>query len=136
MNAILKHDKSDLFIGFRQENNDYLIFRILSKLFYKLIKIKIPNMPEGGFDTGCMKQSLLQYFIQNFKKDDLVQATLLNNAEKINLIPYTRLKSSSKNIKLKSLIFKIKYFVISLISVYTLKKNTEQINFSVKQYIP
>lgn len=136
MNAILKDDKSDLFIGFRKENNDFLIFRILSKLFYKLIKLKIPNMPEGGFDTGCIKNTLLQKFIFSFKKNDMVQSVLVNCAAEIKLIPYKRLKSRSENIKLKSLIFKIKYFVISLISVYAIKKNSEQINFSVKQYIP
>lgn len=136
LDEIEQYTNADLIIGFREHNNDFLIFRVISKLFYKLIKIKLPNMPEGGFDTGCVNKFLLQIFIQNFKKRDLVQATLLNNAKKIKLIPYTRLKSSSKGFKIKSLIFKIKYFIFSLISVYSNKKNTESISFSIKQYIP
>lgn len=136
LHEIEQHTKADLIIGFREQNNDFLIFRILSKLFYKLIKIKLPNMPEGGFDTGCVSKVLLQNFIRNFKRKDLVQATLLNSAVYIKLIPYTRLKSSSDGLKIKSLIFKIKYFIFSLMSVYSLKNNTETPYFSVKQYLP
>ncbi len=133
----LKHDENtDLFLGFRQENNDFLIFKILSKIFYKLIRIKIPKMPEGGFDTGFAKISVVEKFKQKFKSRDLVQATLVSCADSIKLVSYTRQKSSSENIKIKSLIFKIKYFILSLISVYSNKKNNRDVSFLVKQYIP
>jgi len=136
LNVLKTDDRTDLYVGFREENKDFLIFRILSRLFYMLVRLKVPNMPENGFDTGCVKQSILQKFIKEFKKKDLVQAVLVNCAPSVKQIPYTRQKSSSDKIKIKSLIFKIKYFVLSLISVYSKNKNTDKIYFSVKKYIP
>jgi glycosyltransferase involved in cell wall biosynthesis len=109
---------ADLIIGVRQKNSDYFIFKLLSKLFYKIIKLKIPNMPEGGFDTVCLGNSLKQKFISNYYSTIFGQAVLLELSELTIHIPYHRQKSKTQKVYLKSILFKVWYFYNGLKYVY------------------
>jgi glycosyltransferase involved in cell wall biosynthesis len=137
LNYIINYPHVDLFLGYREQNNDLFIFRFLSKLFYKVIRLKMDSIPAGGYDTGCAKLKVIDNFILKFKQKDLIQSILIQSADSVKLIPYKRQRSSSEKVQLKSVIFKIKYFIFSMLSVYFYnEKKKKPVYYSVKQYIP
>jgi polyisoprenyl-phosphate glycosyltransferase len=141
---LLSHTKkfpdSDLIVGYRSQNSDYLIFKILSRLFYRIIQFKIPQMPSGGFDTGVMSSDLKQKFIASYYEGIFIQAALLQLANKVRSVEYHRKKSAATSIRAKSIFFKLRYFLICIIGVYApVKKKAssegEQI-YKLKRYLP
>ena len=130
-----KNPTADLFIGFRTKNEDYLIFRMLSKLFYLLIRLKVKNIPENGFDTICIEHQTLQHFLSNIRNNSFLQAAIIKNATKVVLVPYIRLKSSNDKLNIRGFLSKIKYFVLSLFDVYFGNKDTSAIKYEIKNIL-
>ena len=137
LNNIINYPDVDLFLGYREQNNDLFIFRFLSKLFYKVIRLKMDSIPEGGYDSACARLKVIDNFILKFKQKDLIQSILIQCADSVRLVPYKRQRSSSEKVQLKSVIFKIKYFIFSLLSVYfDHNKKKKSVYYSVKKYLP
>jgi glycosyltransferase involved in cell wall biosynthesis len=134
LQEVINHPEIDFFAGYRMQNEDFFIFRMLSSLFYSLIRLKLPRMPKGGFDTGCVKKCLMNTFVAEYKNGDMVQAILIKHAQKIKHVPYTRLRSSAKLLRFKSFIFKVRYFISSIRSVYFGNRNGAPVSFMVKKY--
>lgn len=133
--SAINHPTADLFIGYRTANKDYLIFRLLSKLFYILIRLKVKNIPENGFDTICMEHQSLQKFLSTHKNNSFLQAELVKCSNEIVLVPYIRLKSSNDKLNIRGFLSKIKYFVVSLIDVYFGNKDTSAIKYEIKNIL-
>jgi glycosyltransferase involved in cell wall biosynthesis len=125
----------DLFVGLRTENKDYLIFRILSKLFYKIIRLKVKKIPENGFDTLCIKKQTLQKFMAIHRNNSFIQAELVKCADNIMPVPYVRQKSSNDKLNIRGFLSKIKYFVVSLIDVYFGNRDTSTIKYEIKNIL-
>lgn len=126
------HPSADLLIGYRTTNKDYLIFRLLSRLFYKIIRLKIKNIPENGFDTICIEHFALQRFLTAHRNNSFLQAELVKSAKEVITVPYIRLKSSNDKLNIRGLLSKIKYFVLSLYDVYFGNKDTSPVKYEIK----
>jgi polyisoprenyl-phosphate glycosyltransferase len=140
LHSTLNFPDADLIIGYRSKNSDYLIFKILSRLFYKIIQFKIPQMPYGGFDVGIMSFDLKQRFIQQYYEGIFIQAALLNLANKVHSVAYHRKKSAATTFRFKSIFFKLRYFFSCITSVYLPSKKMapgEKGNiYLVKNHLP
>ena len=129
----------DLVIGYRTQNSDYPIFRILSRLFYRIIQLKIPKMPNGGFDAGIIGWDVKQKFINQYYDGIFIQAALVQLAKEVRCVEYHRKKSAATNVRLKSIYFKLKYFLSCIASVYLPKRKPLRQNgpiYVVKNYLP
>lgn len=133
--GILKYPEIDFFIGYREQNEDSTIYKLFSNLFYRIIRFKIPQIPIGGFDTACVSRALQLKFLQHYKRNDMIQAVLVQQALAIQLVPYRRQKSESEGWRWKSRLANVKYFIRCLKSVYWGNKSAESIKFEVKQYL-
>jgi len=131
-----KNQNTDLFIGLRKKNTDFFIFKIFSKLFYKLIQLKIKKMPQNGFDTFCIRYDLKEKFIASFEKSLFGQLSLIELSNDILYVSYNRKKSATNKFYLKSILFKISYFYSCLKYVYYDKGKSKKINppyFKIKE---
>ena len=140
ISATAKFPDSDLFVGYRNKNSDYFIYKFLSRLFYKIIQLKIPKMPLGGFDTGIISSDLKQKFIRSYYDGIFIQGTLVQLANKVECIEYHRKKGAATTFRVKSIYFKLNYFLICVASVYfpSAKEAVSQ-NASfylIKKYLP
>lgn len=131
----INHSSVDLFVGFRIKNKDYLIFRILSRLFYRIIRIKDKKIPENGFDTLCIEKQTLQKFLAIHRNNSFIQAELVKCATNVMQVPYERQKSSNDKLNIRGFLSKIKYFVVSLIDVYFGNKDTSPIKYEIKNIL-
>lgn len=118
---------TDLFIAIRYQNNDFYPFRIMSKIFYYIIRLKVPDIPKGGFDNICIRNDLKSLFIQHLRKDSFGQILLFQLANKITYVPYLRQRSGTPKIYWKSILSKIKYFIAAINHVYFEKISSENI---------
>ena len=131
----IKNPEADLLVGYRMENKDYLIFRLLSRLFYFIVRLKIKDIPENGFDTICIEQETLQKFLAVYRTNSFIQAALIKSAQRVLPVPYIRLKSSNDKLNMRGLLSKIKYFVVSLYDVYFGNKHTSFIKYEIKNIL-
>jgi dolichol-phosphate mannosyltransferase len=76
----------------RQDRDESLSRKIVSKFAYKLIKQSIPLMPPGGFDYFLMDKKVLGTFNSSDTRHRYFQGELLWSGYKVSFIPYTREK--------------------------------------------
>lgn len=131
----IRFPKVNLFVGYRTENKDYTIFKFLSKLFYRIVRLKIKKIPHNGFDTLCIQYDTLQEFLPIQRTHSFIQAELVKCADEIMEIPYVRLKSSNDKLNIQGLLSKINYFVVCLLDVYFNKKNTSLVKYDIKKIL-
>lgn len=128
-----KNENTDLLIGYRIENKDYMVFKLLSILFYKIIRLKIKKIPENGFDTICIRYQPLQKFLAIHQNNSFIQAELVKCSNSVLPVSYIRLKSSNDKLNFRGLLSKIKYFVVSLSDVYFGNKDNSPIKYEIKE---
>lgn len=135
-----QYPNADLIIGYRSTNSDFFIYKMLSRLFYKIIQLKIPQMPLRGFDTGIISNDLKQKFILNYYEGIFIQAAFLQLAHQVQYVEYHRKKSAATTFRLKSIYFKLNYFVTCIRSVYFPHKASPASNkkklYTVEKYLP
>jgi len=109
--------RPDLIIGVRSQNKEHQSIQIFSKLFYRLVRWKIPKIPIGGYDTACISSELKDKFLLGLTTHHFIQHRLIALACTMVTVPYVKLQSTTP-LRLKSILFRVVYFVKSLCKIY------------------
>lgn len=135
----IQQPNADLIIGVRERNNDFILFRIFSALFYFMLHLKFNKIPKNGFDTACVNKTVITPFLDTYCMNDYIQTHLINLSKHTESILYHRQAAQGKIFKLKSILFKIRYFIQGfkqIIFSESANKNkvlAKNIDFKIKQ---
>lgn len=76
----------------RVDREDTILSRVSSKIFYRLIKVSMPAMPNGGFDFFLLDQKVYKEIESLNEKNSFVQGAILWLGYKPYFIPYKRMR--------------------------------------------
>lgn len=117
--AFIKHWKGGykICIAYRENRHDSILSKILSIVFYYLIRIDAKNIPKGGFDYGLMDRSITD--IINKKPDNyrFLQDDIASLGFPVKYLPCSRERNIKKNKKITFPVFKFNYFFDGILSV-------------------
>lgn len=97
-------------ICYRADREDSWFARFSSGFFYRLIKIGVPNMPEGGFDFLLLDRKALDVYNAIDERNRFFQGDILWLGFKTIFIPYSRQKRTIGKSQWK-FSKKLKYFI-------------------------
>lgn len=106
---------SEIAICFRADREDNFFARLTSSFFYRLIKVALPNMPEGGFDFLLLDRKVVNEYNKLDERNRFFQGDILWLGFKVTFIPYTRLKRTIGKSQW-SFSKKLKYFIDGLLN--------------------
>lgn len=106
---------TEIAICFRAEREDGLVARMSSALFYRLIKIATPKMPEGGFDFLLLDKKALIEYNNLDERNRFFQGDILWLGFNVMFIPYNRQKRTIGKSQW-SFSKKLKYFIDGLLN--------------------
>ena len=85
-------DGSEIVICHRTDRSDALIDKIVSRLAYGVLRMSLPQMPQGGFDFVLMDRNVMDVFNAIDVRHRFFQGDLLWTGYRTSCIPYVRLK--------------------------------------------
>jgi glycosyltransferase involved in cell wall biosynthesis len=97
-------------ICYRADREDSWFARFSSGFFYRLIKIGVPNIPEGGFDFLLLDRKALDVYNAIDERNRFFQGDILWLGFKTIFIPYSRQKRTIGKSQWK-FSKKLKYFI-------------------------
>ncbi len=106
---------SSVVICTRTGREEGLLRQIPSKIFYSLMKIGVPQMPEGGFDYFLLDKTVYKEMEKLDDKHSFLQGDILWFSYNISFIGYKRLKRTAGKSQW-SLSKRLKYFIDGLLS--------------------
>jgi len=106
---------SEIAICFRADREDSFFARITSAFFYRLIKVALPKMPEGGFDFLLLDKKVFIEFNKLDERNRFFQGDILWLGFNITFIPYSRQKRTIGKSQW-SFSKKLKYFIDGLLN--------------------
>lgn len=83
---------SDVVIGYREDRQDPLVARFLSRLAYSALRLSNRAIPSGGFDYVLMSRRALKTFLGYCGRNRFFQGDVLWAGRKTTFLPYVRLK--------------------------------------------
>jgi polyisoprenyl-phosphate glycosyltransferase len=100
-------------LAYRAERNDGALNNLVSKLFYGILKLSLPQMPSGGFDYCLFDKDVLHYLNALKYRNRFLQGDILYAGFETAIIPYSRSKGLNSNNKkvVNNFTFKVKYFI-------------------------
>jgi len=105
----------EIAICFRSEREDGFFARITSAFFYRLIKVALPKMPEGGFDFLLLDRKVLVEYNKLDERNRFFQGDILWLGFNVTFIPYSRQKRTIGKSQW-SFSKKLKYFIDGLLN--------------------
>lgn len=99
----------------RVDREDDFISRVTSKMFYHLIKVSVPKIPEGGFDYFLLDKTVYKKIFSLNQRNSFLQGDILWFGYETYFIEYKRLKRRV-GISQWTIGKKIKYFIDGLIN--------------------
>jgi dolichol-phosphate mannosyltransferase len=105
----------EIAICFRAEREDSVFAMITSAFFYRLIKVALPKMPEGGFDFLLLDKKVLAEYNKLDERNRFFQGDILWLGFKVTFIPYSRQKRTIGKSQW-SFSKKLKYFIDGLLN--------------------
>lgn len=106
---------NDVIVCYRSNRDDGFIANTASRLFYRLMRIGIANMPRGGFDFTLLDRKALDVLNQLDERNRFIQGDILWLGNSVKFIPYQRLKRTIGKSQWK-LSKKLKYFIDGLLN--------------------
>ena len=85
-------DGSEIVICHRTDRSDSSASKLFSKFAYKMIRLSIPQIPQGGFDYVLMDRTVMDFFNSIDVKNRFFQGDLLWAGLRTSFIPYIRQK--------------------------------------------
>jgi glycosyltransferase involved in cell wall biosynthesis len=83
---------SDVVVGFREERQDPLIARVLSRIAYGALRLSNRDIPPGGFDYVLMSRRAIESFLSYRGRNRFFQGDVLWAGRKTTYLPYARRK--------------------------------------------
>jgi glycosyltransferase involved in cell wall biosynthesis len=83
---------SDIVVSYRINRHDPWFAVICSKLFYRLMRLTFPQMPEGGFDFALIGRKPMDAINQLKERNRFYQGDIFWVGFTSTFLPYTRLK--------------------------------------------
>ena len=83
---------AEIVIGIRENREDSGFTKFKSRIFYRLIKISIPEIPIGGFDVTLLDRKALNSLSTLQERGRFYQGNILWLGFAKKYVPYTRLK--------------------------------------------
>jgi glycosyltransferase involved in cell wall biosynthesis len=82
----------EVVVAYRENREDGLTSRLTSRLFYRIIRLSLPEIPSGGFDYILMARKVVDAFNSFEVRNRFFQGDVLWLGYKTSFIPYTRAK--------------------------------------------
>jgi glycosyltransferase involved in cell wall biosynthesis len=83
---------SEVVIAYRESREDRLVSRLTSRLFYRIIRLSLPEIPSGGFDYVLMARKVVDAFNSIEVRNRFFQGDVLWLGYRTSFIPYIRAK--------------------------------------------
>lgn len=83
---------AEIVICHRTDRSDTLIAKLFSRLAYGVLRMSLPQMPQGGFDFVLMDRNVMDVFNAIDVRHRFFQGDLLWTGYRTSCIPYVRLK--------------------------------------------
>ena len=83
---------SEVVVAHRENRDDRLTSQLTSRLFYRIIRLSLPDIPSGGFDYVLMARKVVDAFNSIEVRNRFFQGDLLWLGYRTSFIPYTRAK--------------------------------------------
>jgi len=83
---------SDVVVGYREDRQDPLAARLLSRLAYGALRFSNKDIPSGGFDYVLMSRRALKTFLGYCGRNRFFQGDVLWAGRKTTFLPYVRRK--------------------------------------------
>ena len=83
---------SEIVICYKVKRNDKFIVNLTSKIFYKLIRVSLPQMPDGGFDFILLDKKAVNEFNKLKQNNRYYQGEILRLGFNVKFIPSERLE--------------------------------------------
>lgn len=83
---------SEIVICHRTDRSDSLFAKLFSRLAYSILRMSLPQMPQGGFDFVLMDRNVMDVFNSIDVRHRFFQGDLLWTGYRTSCIPYVRLK--------------------------------------------
>ena len=83
---------SEIVICHRTDRSDTLLARLFSRFAYAVLRMSLPQMPQGGFDFVLMDRKVMDVFNSIDVRHRFFQGDLLWTGYRTTCIPYVRLK--------------------------------------------
>jgi glycosyltransferase involved in cell wall biosynthesis len=106
---------TEIAICYRADREDSLFARMTSAFFYRLIKVALPKMPEGGFDFLLLDKKVLAEYNKLDERNRFFQGDILWLGFNVTFIPYSRQKRTIGKSQW-SFSKKLKYFIDGLLN--------------------
>ena len=81
---------AEVVIAHRQDRQDSLSARLTSRLFYRIVRMSFPQLPQGGFDYVLMARRVVDEFNRVDVRNRFFQGDILWMGYRTAFIPYTR----------------------------------------------
>lgn len=83
---------SEVVVCYRANREDALMARVTSRLFYRLVRLSLPEIPAGGFDYVLLDRVVVDAFNAIDVRNRFFQGDILWFGYRATFIPYTRRK--------------------------------------------
>jgi len=83
---------AEVVVAYRENREDRVTARLSSRLFYRIIRLSLPQIPPGGFDYVLMARTVVNAFNSIDVRNRFFQGDVLWLGYKTSFIPYTRAK--------------------------------------------
>ncbi|HXD76069.1 MAG TPA: glycosyltransferase family 2 protein, partial [Vicinamibacterales bacterium] len=83
---------AEVVIAFREGREDRLAAKLWSRLFYRIVRMSYPQIPEGGFDCILLDRVAMDAFNSVEARNRFFQGDILWFGYRTAFIPYTRQK--------------------------------------------
>lgn len=104
-------------IAYRKFRSDNFIRKIISKIFYAIIRIDKPQIPIGGFDYGLMDNDVANALLEKPFNFRFLQSDIVELGYKAKYIPCNRVRSVLSSSSFNFSVFKFNYFFDGLVNV-------------------
>lgn len=85
---------SDVVVAYREDRQDPLVARALSRMAYGALRISNHDIPAGGFDYVLMSRRAVESFLGYRGRNRFFQGDVLWAGRKTTFLPYARRKRS------------------------------------------
>jgi glycosyltransferase involved in cell wall biosynthesis len=83
---------NEVVVAYRENREDRFTSRLTSRLFYRIIRLSLPEIPSGGFDYVLMARKVVDAFNSIEVRNRFFQGDVLWLGYKTSFVPYTRAK--------------------------------------------
>ena len=83
---------NEIVICYKVKRNDKFIVNLTSKIFYTLIRVSLPQMPDGGFDFILLDKKVVDEYNKLKQRNRYYQGEILGLGYNVKFIPSERLE--------------------------------------------